>query len=282
MDIFRSSADYQDYLRHLKGLLQPMGMRLHAYCLMPNHAHLLVESLTSNLSRMMERLHGWYARRHNWREQRVGHVFQGRFMAKRIADDSYLMEVGRYIHMNPIKAGLAQRPENYAWSSFPSYLTLSADGLLTRDKLLDLHGRDRTRLYSFTTAGFDGISDSRGWPIAPWYEDDVLTSTVAGCDRLISDGLLASVASEFGLKIDELRVRRNGKPLIAQARAAAAFALRSRSALTLKQIAAELGFRNVNSLCNRMRWIQHQAPLDADLSSRLGRLGLGDYLGELR
>ena len=106
---FLTDADYEVFLsgltiaRHLDGLL------CHAYCLMENHYHLLVETPRANLDDAMHRLNSTYAIRFNRHHERTGHVFQGRYGAKLITDDSYALTVVRYIAANPVRRGCAQR-----------------------------------------------------------------------------------------------------------------------------------------------------------------------------
>jgi putative transposase len=90
----------------------------HAYCLMGNHYHLLIETPEGNLARGLRELNGRYTQAFNRRHQRVGHLFQGRYKAILVDRDSYLLELCRYIVLNPVRAGMVARVEAYAWSSY--------------------------------------------------------------------------------------------------------------------------------------------------------------------
>lgn len=92
----------------------------HAYCLMDNHYHLLIETPEGELSSGMRQLNGVYTQRLNRLHGRVGHVFQGRFKAIVVDRDSYLLELCRYVVLNPIRAGMVIQIEHYAWSSYPA------------------------------------------------------------------------------------------------------------------------------------------------------------------
>ncbi len=94
---------------------------IHAYCLMVNHYHLLLETPLGNLSKIMHFINTSYTVHFNKHNSRVGHLFQGRFKAILVEADSYAQELSRYIHLNPVRAGIAQRPEEYAWSSYREY-----------------------------------------------------------------------------------------------------------------------------------------------------------------
>ena len=115
--MFLDDRDRRRYLRVLGDTVAHRGWNCLAYCLMTNHVHLLVETPQPNLGHGMQRLHGAYASGFNKRHTTVGHVFQGRYGAKRIKDDVHLITVARYIDANPVEAGLAVTPDLWPWSS---------------------------------------------------------------------------------------------------------------------------------------------------------------------
>jgi len=121
-DVFREKRDYELFLETLKESSRFFDVLVHSFCLMSNHFHLLVETTKPNLSKFMQRLLGVYTTRFNRRHERHGHLFQGRFKALLVEKDSYLLELARYIHLNPVRAKLAQRPEDYPWSSMKNFL----------------------------------------------------------------------------------------------------------------------------------------------------------------
>ncbi|MEK7817637.1 MAG: transposase, partial [Actinomycetota bacterium] len=115
----------------------------HAYCLMGNHYHLMIETPEGNLSQGMRQLNGVYTQAFNRRHGRVGHVLQGRFKAILVDKDSYLLELCRYIVLNPVRAKMVKQPKNYPWSSYRATAGLSsAPAFLTRDWLLRQFGRE--------------------------------------------------------------------------------------------------------------------------------------------
>ena len=116
--VFRDDRDYQRRLDWLRRAVETYGWRLHAFALMPNHDHLFVETPLANLSAGMHYLNGSYTSYFNRRHKQVGHLFQGRFKAVLIENEGHYWEVSRYIHLNPVRAGLAQRPS--VGSSEPS------------------------------------------------------------------------------------------------------------------------------------------------------------------
>lgn len=120
--IFRDNVDYEKFLEILGGLPQRFNVIIHGYVLMRNHYHLLIETLRPNLSRTMHYLNAVYTGHFNQRHKRVGHLLQGRYKAFLIEKDRYLLSVSRYIHLNPVRAGVVLRPEEYKWSSYRDYV----------------------------------------------------------------------------------------------------------------------------------------------------------------
>jgi putative transposase len=108
--LFRDGADYREYLARLGAGLRRYDIRCHAYCLMPNHVHLLLEPAATPVSRLMQGVQGAFAQYLNRRYRRAGHRFQGRFRAILCEKDSYLPDMVRYLHLNPVRAGLTRMP----------------------------------------------------------------------------------------------------------------------------------------------------------------------------
>lgn len=117
-DVFMADRDREDFLNILKGVVSRYNWLCHAYCLMNNHYHLLVETPDGNLSIGMRQLNGVYTQRFNKRQGRVGHLFQGRYKAVVVQKDSHLLEACRYVVLNPVRANMAKSPDEWAWSSY--------------------------------------------------------------------------------------------------------------------------------------------------------------------
>jgi REP element-mobilizing transposase RayT len=116
--IFRDEFDYLDFIRGLAKVVGRYGWRCHSFCLLPNHYHLLIETPEPNLGNGMHLLNGRYARRFNSRHGRVGHLFQGPYRAELVARDEHLLEVCRYIALNPVRAGLVRDSSAWRWGSY--------------------------------------------------------------------------------------------------------------------------------------------------------------------
>jgi REP element-mobilizing transposase RayT len=116
--IFRGDGDRTVFLDVLAGVWERLNWIIHAYCLMAKHYHLLVETPDGNLAKGMRELNGVYTQRFNRIHQRVGHVFQGRYKAILVQKETYLLELARYVVLNPVRAHMVASAGDYAWSSY--------------------------------------------------------------------------------------------------------------------------------------------------------------------
>jgi REP element-mobilizing transposase RayT len=144
--IFRDDHDRVNYLQLLANAARMTDARILAYVLMSNHVHLVVQTPAPNLDVLIHGAHRPYAVGFNRRYGRTGHLFGSRYRSIPILDDTHLLEATRYIHRNPVRAGLVQRPEDFLWSSYRTYIKPQADGdLVDPGRVLDLLARDRKR-----------------------------------------------------------------------------------------------------------------------------------------
>lgn len=134
--IFNHASDYQKFLSLMAVQKIKLPFFLYAYCLMSNHVHLLIERQASTVGRIMQRLLTSYAQYYNRRYRRVGHLFQGRYKAVLCQSDRYLSELVRYIHLNPVRARMVAKPEQYKYSSHRAYLGLEPAGVVDVDSVL--------------------------------------------------------------------------------------------------------------------------------------------------
>jgi len=121
-EIFKQPKDYNYFLGLLSHIYEKYGVIVYAYCLMSNHYHLYLQTPQGNLSKAMRQLDGNFTQKFNKRYSRVGPLFQGRYKAVLVDQDSYSLEVTKYIHLNPVKAKIVKKPEEYQYSSYPSYI----------------------------------------------------------------------------------------------------------------------------------------------------------------
>ncbi len=122
-DIFLSRHDYETFLQVLQETADAWNCKVSAYCLMSNHYHLLVHTPEGNLSRCMRHINGVYTQRFNRHHNKDGQLFRGRYKAVLVDADSYLLEVLRYIHQNPLQAGITNKLKDYEWSSHHGYIS---------------------------------------------------------------------------------------------------------------------------------------------------------------
>jgi putative transposase len=116
--VFQSTRDREKYLSYLESAHHRYGAIIHVYCLMGNHYHLLLETPRGNLSKVLHHINGAYTTYFNIKRGRSGHLFQGRFKGILVEKDAYCKELSRYIHLNPVRAGLVKKPSEYPWSSY--------------------------------------------------------------------------------------------------------------------------------------------------------------------
>ena len=134
------------FLDILKKTCERFNWLCHAYCLMDNHYHLVIETPDGNLSRGMRQLNGVYTQTFNKRHQRVGHVFQGRYKAILIEKESYLLQVSRYVVLNPVRAKIVESPDEWKWSSYRGTAGIEKPhAVLTIDWILNQFNKHREK-----------------------------------------------------------------------------------------------------------------------------------------
>jgi len=109
-NVFRTNKDRERFLEYLESATERYKAVIHAYCLMDNHYHLLLQTPEGNLSQIMHHINGAYTNYYNTKRNRAGHLFQGRYKAILVNIDEYAKELSRYIHLNPVRAGMAEKP----------------------------------------------------------------------------------------------------------------------------------------------------------------------------
>lgn len=136
MVIFYDEDDYLNYLQLLKKTKQRYPFLLHAYCLMTNHVHLLLQTLDEPIYVIMKHLNANYAKYFNSKYNFTGHIFQSRYGAELVDTVEYELDCSKYIHLNPVEAHMVNKPEEYRWSSYRAYILQEKNPYVHTEKIL--------------------------------------------------------------------------------------------------------------------------------------------------
>lgn len=182
-DIFKSIKDRDKFLSYLSSAWERHGAVFHAYCLMSNHFHLMVETPLGNLSWIMKHINGSYTTYFNVKHKRAGHLLQGRYKAVLVQADAYAAELSRYIHLNPVRAKMVSTPEEYRWSSCSRYLEGTEPSWLSTGLVLGYFGtEDEDRRRNYRDYLYDAIGKESRDPLS-----DSVASTILGSDDFVRD-----------------------------------------------------------------------------------------------
>lgn len=139
--VFKESIDKGYFIKLLKEYYLAMGYVIYGFVLMDNHYHIIIQTLDKKLQEIMHQINNKYSKYFNYKYERVGHVFQGRYKAVLIQNEIYLIQVLRYIHQNPVRAGLCKKVQEYEWSS-DVYYRKRINSFISADTVLDMLDRD--------------------------------------------------------------------------------------------------------------------------------------------
>jgi len=142
--IFTTEQEYSTFLAYLKALKKKKPFYLLAYCLMPNHVHLLIKVEDEPLSAIMQRLLVRYTKYFNVRNRKEGHLFQGRYKATICRKENYLLQLVRYMHLNPIRAKIVEDASGWRWSSHLQYMCGSKNMMVDEDEVLKCFSDDKS------------------------------------------------------------------------------------------------------------------------------------------
>ena len=280
--IFGVARDHERFLRLCYRLKARYSVSLYSYCLMPNHYHLFMRTDRPNLHDFMQELDGRYSQYYNRRCARVGPLFQGRYKAIVVQADEYGTKVARYIHMNPVKAGLVDRPEGYRWSSYGVYTGKEKAWLVDPGFLFGFYtgtrGAKVEALRRETVGGegegYDPNKRLRGGMIAggekfwEWLKRKAIPRRRAtGVSRWQelqepSEGVKESMMRRVGKLTSDEKMR---KKLLA-------YALRNGTPMRLKEIAKVVGMRSAHAVNKAVRRLGESRSDDADLDRTMGKL----------
>jgi REP element-mobilizing transposase RayT len=146
--IFNDEEDYQKFLEILKNCKIISEFELYAYCLMNNHIHILIKVNKESLSQIVKRIGVRYVYWYNWKYYRRGHLFQDRYKSEAVEDDRYFLSVLRYIHQNPLKAGIVKNISEYEYSSFKEYLYTQQEYIVDKEFTFEIISKDEFILFN--------------------------------------------------------------------------------------------------------------------------------------
>ncbi len=302
--IFVDRADRERFLKRLSDSVDVYSVRVYLFCLMTNHFHLLVETPDANISRFMQSVLTGYTVYYNLRHRHSGHVMQGRYGAKLVKGDEYLMALSRYIHLNPVHVGAVKDLSvkerrawlrKYPWSSYASYIggRKKLDFVEYEPVLAQVSGgrRQRQRLYrQYVEAGLaetdedmmEALKESslcigtevfRDWvqelyvKLQVGHEREDIAFRKTG-KRLKVKDVVEAVCEQFGTKTEELVRRKRGD----YTRAVAAKLLCKYAGLTQRDVARELNVRTGSAISHEIKKLQAIMETDKRLLRRFRRL----------
>ena len=258
-NIFAADDDRCRFYLFLQEGVEKFGHRIHAFCLMNNHVHLAMQVGEKPLSRIMQNLCFRYTQWVNSRQKRVGHLFQGRYKAIVVDADAYLVELVRYIHLNPVRAKLVESPEDYPWSGQRTYMGYEQLPWLTTDWVLSQFAQRlktaRKRYGEFVKYGeneghrqefHSGTSEGRILGDDTFIERVYSESEDGEKKSVTIDGIIESVGKVYGLTEEEM-VSGGKYRYPSEGRGMIAYLVREVSGLSLTDLGRRMK-RDVSSL----------------------------------
>jgi REP-associated tyrosine transposase len=283
-DVFFDDKDRYRFFLFMQEGIERFGHRVLAFCLMTNHIHLAVQVGEVSLSRIMQNLAFRYTRWVNWRLKRSGHLFQGRYKSVLVDGDSYLLELGAYIHLNPVRASMVATPEAYPWSSHRAYLGNELIPWLNTEYILSqfsptLSNARRQYAEFVSERSKDGHQDE-------FYGKGSMDSRVMGEDRFVENLLekmesipvrkpgieevLQAVKKMYDLQEEDM-ASPGQKRLESEARSMAAWAVQELTDEPLSKLANRLG-RDPSSLSAAIRRLELRRKSELVCEKKMVRL----------
>ena len=279
-DIFFFKKDRSRFFILLQEGLERYNHRIHAYCLMTNHIHLVIQVSDIPLSRIMQNVSFRYTRYINHSKQQVGHLFQGRYKALLIDADSYLLELVRYIHNNPVRAGLVNTPEHYAWSSHNVYLAKTSVPWLTTDWILSQFSDQKERAIElYQDFVFQGKAEAHRKEFhqgnvegrilgEDGFAEKALAKASQEVFRTVSlEQVLQAVCEQYGIRLEDLSAGGRQK-WISEPRSVAALIVRETDCLSLTDLSRNLG-RDLSGLSQAAIRLDKRLKSDDELAKKV-------------
>ena len=251
--VFFEWFDYDRFSRRFAMALEKFDAQCHAFCWMTNHVHVLLSVREAPLHRVVHHFAGAYASELNKRRELVGHTFQGRYRAELIKDTEHLQTVARYIHMNPVKAGLSTSPIEYPWSSYAAFTRGIPWPFLDTYFLLSTFDRDPVQ----AVQGFQDFH-GRGTDYMPQWDVQVADDVASVIEAKTLDAVIAEGCRRFGVTSEAL-ASPSKTPELAEARAWIGHEAVRAGTASIAQVARAMGRtrQSLHSLMRRHRLSDH-------------------------
>ena len=290
--VFSDGKDYETFLILLQEAAEIFNLRVSAYCLMSNHYHLLVQTPNGNLSRVMRQINGVYTQRFNRRHRADGQLFRGRYKSILVEEDSYLLELLRYIHRNPVRAKMCTTVDEYPWSSHHGYISKAMkfewlhkkfllgmfsgqSGKAKKAYINFVHDKDSLEVTDFfsrrSLASVFGSSGFLEWVKGEFYEkkqhDEIpesrrLAPTVADIKKAVCQLY----------KIDKKKLEQTKRGQVNEPRNLAIYLARKHSGLRLSEIGSEFGLEKYSSVSSIVMRTEQLILQNKKLKKRLEKI----------
>ena len=282
-DLFLDLTDRRQFYSLLQNGTERFGHRIHAFCLMSNHLHLAIQVGEIPLARIMQNLGFRYTQYFNRRHRKIGHLFHGRYKALLVEADSYLLELVRYVHLNPVRAAMAERPEDYPWSGHRAYLGLEHFSWLTTDWVMAQFATTREAAHNhyrqFVDGGLQeghraefhrGSFEGRALGTDNFIEEALARAEEPVHPRPSLEAITAAVCSVYGISPAAVGSRARVRS-ISEARAVAALLVRETKGLTLLGL-GKLLQQDISSLSQAARRLELRLGEDPELRERIEKV----------
>ena len=283
--IFKDDQDRTTYLEKLSLYCEQKEVELLCYCLLPNHLHLLLETPQANLSKLMQPFQTSYTLYFNRRHRHTGHVFEQRYKAFLVDRDNYLLQVSRYIHLNPVGVRMVERPQDYRWSSYKAYLRDEKSSRLNREVILgQFEGKGRRRVSRYRDFVEGGLGIKKEWSELPVLrqafvgdEDFVEQAMKRAAKRPAIEGrysladIVRAVSKAAGLEGEELR-RATQQEHVKRGRELLMYIARRYSSASLREIAGYLRARDISTVSHGVRRAEGLLGEDRDFQNGVDRV----------
>ena len=278
-DVFHSDEDRCHFLLLLQEATERFHVRVHSFCLMSNHIHLALQVGNIALSVFMQSISSRYTKWVNKNNDRIGHLFHGRYKAVLVDTDSYLLQLIAYIHLNPVRAGISDVAEDYVWSSHRAYLGIDAIPWLSSDQVLSQFGQPPNQALKFAAFvsgreleghrdDFHGMKDDRRILGSEDFVGKALRNENGCMLRKPSiDVVIAAVCEVFEITESALASAGQGRN-ISEARAIAAWMVREISGDKLSALGKKIG-RDTSSLSSACKRLGERTKNEPEMAARM-------------